>query len=515
MTEVDSEIQQAIEPLVKVFTDLNCPFCFALHERMIKLEVYADWCFIEHAPELDSESVSAEQQALLKHEYSLVTQRAPDIRIECPEFCVNTRLAILTLISVQRYFPEHAASYQTALYRAYWQQGLDISDPQVLYDLLLAIGLPEVNVSQASREQQAAWQAEWEFGDFDHRIPALRSPDNQILLGLQHLDNIRSFFLHSSVDDHSYGESCNYHGDFSVTTFGLSELALRVNSKAGGLKLSAFDDVESLTKHVVSSRPDAVLLDYGLDSNIGFKGIRALKDKLPPVAECPLVYLNRQPSAGEEVHAFTLGASDYVALQDDVAPLIARLKQSILQSRSVQLLHRYAIVDGLTGLINKREFQQIVYREWRNACRNKDSLSLIMIDIDYFKLYNDTHGHCAGDDVLRRVAKAILGPLHRAHDIAARFGGEEFVVLLPSTHLDGLGFMCERLKNAISDLNIAHPMNSVIPKVSISLGGAFSMPHADQTPMELIEVADKALYQAKEKGRNGYRVRQLHSPNYH
>jgi diguanylate cyclase (GGDEF)-like protein len=176
------------------------------------------------------------------------------------------------------------------------------------------------------------------------------------------------------------------------------------------------------------------------------------------------------------------------------------LNEQRLRAANV-LLTQQSATDGLTGIGNRRAFDTVLAKEVRRASRNADSLALIMIDVDYFKDYNDRYGHSAGDDCLRRVAAFIEGAVRRPPDFAARFGGEEFCVLLPSTQLDGARNVAETIRAAINAARIPHA-SSPIGHVTVSLGVSCLIPPTGFNEADLVGMADLALYRAKETGRN-------------
>ncbi|MFH1034901.1 MAG: diguanylate cyclase [Pseudomonadota bacterium] len=165
-------------------------------------------------------------------------------------------------------------------------------------------------------------------------------------------------------------------------------------------------------------------------------------------------------------------------------------------------LQRLSFVDGLTGVANRRFFDQQMAQEWRRAVREQSSLALIMVDIDQFKLFNDTYGHLAGDDCLRRVAQALAQGLRRPGDFLARYGGEEFVAVLPGTGQEGAWALAELMRRQVEELAIAHASSTVAPWVTVSLGVATRLPVNHDDPQEVLASADAALYQAKQAGRN-------------
>jgi len=158
--------------------------------------------------------------------------------------------------------------------------------------------------------------------------------------------------------------------------------------------------------------------------------------------------------------------------------------------------------DGLTGIANRRRFDALFETEWKDARRNKRPLSLIMIDIDFFKQYNDCYGHVRGDDCLKRVATALHTRAARPRDSVARFGGEEFVLLLPETDEKGAEHIAARCREALAEERIAHESSKVAPTVTLSIGVGTIVPSQDDEPTRFIESVDKRLYKAKQSGRN-------------
>lgn len=174
------------------------------------------------------------------------------------------------------------------------------------------------------------------------------------------------------------------------------------------------------------------------------------------------------------------------------------------QKRLESRLETLAIEDSLTGLANRRCFDERLAQEWARAYRDRSSLGLLMIDVDHFKAYNDEYGHPAGDACLRAVAEAIAKETHRAGDLAARYGGEEFAILLPSTDAAGCARIGDRIRQVIRDSNLVHTSNPVAGRVTVSVGGAVCRPGLERSagPASLVEAADRALYAAKEAGRD-------------
>ena len=173
---------------------------------------------------------------------------------------------------------------------------------------------------------------------------------------------------------------------------------------------------------------------------------------------------------------------------------------------SNEKLRMLSTVDGLTGLLNRRRFDEILAREWDRGRRDKTPLSLIMVDIDHFKDFNDHYGHIAGDQCLKTVAQSLAAALHRRVDLIARYGGEEFAAVLPDTTLEGAAMVAERMQRQIAALNLEHRNCSTGGRLTVSLGVSTILPNDETSPASLVDAADKALYQAKNSGRNCFRI---------
>jgi diguanylate cyclase (GGDEF)-like protein len=252
---------------------------------------------------------------------------------------------------------------------------------------------------------------------------------------------------------------------------------------------------------VAAKVPDVILLDIMMPEMDGFEVCRRLKAH-HETAEVPVLFISALGEPFDKVRAFACGAADYVTKPFHIGEVRARVRVQIRLRRLQRALEALSTTDALTGLANRRRFEEVLDGEWARAERHGDALSLLMIDVDFFKLYNDLHGHLAGDDCLRRVAGALAGAVTRAADLVARYGGEEFVAVLPGTDVSGCRAQAERLRRAVHQLSIPHGDTRAAANVTISVGGATLTPNAHASPTSLVEAADNALYRAKETGRD-------------
>jgi len=206
------------------------------------------------------------------------------------------------------------------------------------------------------------------------------------------------------------------------------------------------------------------------------------------------------PKVGRRLY-LAIDAGSIYDESGDLIAVVETLRDVTAQKQAQTDLEALATRDGLTGLANRRSFDVKFAEEIRRAGRDQPPLSLLMIDIDCFKLYNDTYGHQKGDECLRTVAGTIAGTLWREADFSARYGGEEFAVVMPNTPLSGAALIAERLRKAIEDLRIAHSGSIVSDCVTLSIGGVVAV-GGDLIPERMIASADAALYRAKRAGRN-------------
>lgn len=248
--------------------------------------------------------------------------------------------------------------------------------------------------------------------------------------------------------------------------------------------------------------PDLILLDVMMPEMDGYEVCRRLKQN-EQTNSIPVIFVTAMDSAEDEEKGFNLGAVDYISKPFKPTIVRARIKNQMNLKIKTDMLEKMSMQDGLTEIPNRRFFQENLAREWSRCMRNGLPLSLLIMDIDNFKPYNDNYGHGAGDECLRKVANVIKDTLSRPTDQAARYGGEEFVVLLPETHAAGALHVAEELRAAVQGLGITHEHSPTAPVVTISVG---TSTHSAESPMknkeQLLQLADEALYQAKEAGRN-------------
>lgn len=247
--------------------------------------------------------------------------------------------------------------------------------------------------------------------------------------------------------------------------------------------------------------PDLVLLDVRMPGMDGYEVLRRLKSD-ERTHEIPVIFISAHDSALDEETGLLLGASDYIIKPFHASIVRARVNNHLKSADQRKLLEQFAHLDGLTGIHNRRRFDEVLASEWQRASHNRDMLSLALLDIDFFKEYNDHYGHSGGDDTLRIVARALTAGRTRPDDFVGRYGGEEFVLLLPHTDQPDAIARCETLRTAIETLCIPHARSSVSASVTISIGIASMQPRADTSPTQLLNLADTQLYRAKTQGRN-------------
>jgi diguanylate cyclase (GGDEF)-like protein len=247
--------------------------------------------------------------------------------------------------------------------------------------------------------------------------------------------------------------------------------------------------------------PDLILLDILMPDMDGYEVCRRLK-AIPSTSNIPIIFLTAKGDVADETLGLAIGAVDYIVKPVSLPIVQARVRTHVELKRRGDLLETLSLRDGLTGIANRRRFDDSLGRAWRQALRNAIPLSLVMADIDHFKAYNDTYGHMAGDECLRAVAHTLADALKRPGDLAARYGGEEFAMVLEDTTLAGAVHLAEGMRRAVEVLGLAHQGTGVSDVVTVTLGVATAIPRPGQLPETLIGMADRKLYEAKVAGRN-------------
>lgn len=252
--------------------------------------------------------------------------------------------------------------------------------------------------------------------------------------------------------------------------------------------------------------PDLILLDIVMPQMDGYEVCARLKAD-PRTRTIPVIFVTAMDLEEDETKGLALGAIDYI-IKPIRPPIVrARVRNHLELKRYRDLLERLTTTDGLTGIANRRRFDAFLESEWSRARRSQKPLSLIMLDIDFFKAFNDHYGHLAGDDCLRQVAQCLDGRVRRPADLVARYGGEEFACLLPETNAMGAATMAKRFLESMNELNIPHAYSEAADHVTLSMGVATIIPLIGQPSSELVRRADQLLYEAKQNGRNQFRSR--------
>ena len=275
--------------------------------------------------------------------------------------------------------------------------------------------------------------------------------------------------------------------------------------------------------------PDLILLDINMSNMNGFEVCHELRANCI-TADIPIIFISASSETDNKIKAFNEGGNDYITKPFHIGEVIARvenqlqigrlkaelqlkndrLEEELLKSQAIEKkllelneqLREIAALDSLTQIANRRTFEGFFTREWQRGQRDKQPLSLIICDIDYFKLYNDSFGHQSGDICLQKVARAILNTVMRPADLVARYGGEEFAVILPQTPGQNALQVARTIRHEVKKLAIPHRESPVSDYVSLSLGVSCAIPQPKYTKKQLLVTADKALYRAKKQGRD-------------
>ena len=256
-------------------------------------------------------------------------------------------------------------------------------------------------------------------------------------------------------------------------------------------------------------KPDLIVLDIIMPGMDGFEVVHHLQQEAE-LAVIPVIFISAREDVASEEKGLRMGARDYIHKPFSASIVQARVRIQLQLENQRRLLAQQAGIDPLTAIANRRGFDERLVIEWSTAQREHSQLSLVMVDIDNFKLYNDTYGHLEGDQALQQVARLLNLHMKRPRDLVARIGGEEFVVLLPETTQEGAEGVMQEFLEALAALQIPHQASGTEhPWLSCSVGGVSCYPNTEMQPDNALQVADDMLYMAKQEGRRCIRWRQL------
>lgn len=250
---------------------------------------------------------------------------------------------------------------------------------------------------------------------------------------------------------------------------------------------------------------DLILLDIDMPDINGYDVCKRIKNN-ETIKNIPIIFITGRTSQEDEEYGLNLGAIDYITKPFNKAIVKLRIKNYLNLKIKNDMLEKLSMYDGLTNIRNRRFFDETFEKTFNEIKRDKKSLAVLMIDIDFFKPYNDNYGHGQGDETLRKVAKALEKTIKRASDFVARYGGEEFVILLKDINKDGVEAVANNLLNAVRELKITHEFSKIENYVTISIGASFYNSSSDITKLELLLKADETLYSVKNSGRNNFAI---------
>ena len=296
-----------------------------------------------------------------------------------------------------------------------------------------------------------------------------------------------------------------------------------------GYEVEQCSQGDSVLELVEEKAPDIILMDICMPEMNGLEVCQRLKAN-SDTQDIPIIFISALGETDSKLQAFKCGGNDYITKPFQIDEVVARvnnqlqnsrlkfklkaqnvlLEQELLKRQLIekkllalnQRLNKLAAIDGLTQIANRRTFDECLTKEWQRGQRERHPLAVILGDIDYFKLYNDSLGHQPGDNCLKQVAQAISSVVKRPADLVARYGGEEFAIILPQTIGENALQLAETIRLQVKELCLLHPQSAVSDYVSLSLGVACLIPQTKYTKQQLVVAADEALYQAKKLGRD-------------
>ncbi|MCB6182887.1 diguanylate cyclase [Leeia sp. TBRC 13508] len=247
--------------------------------------------------------------------------------------------------------------------------------------------------------------------------------------------------------------------------------------------------------------PDLILLDVVMPDMDGYSVCTLLKDD-PATANIPIIFITGKQSQDDELEGFQRGGSDFITKPINPLLVQARVAAHLAGKLQADLLKALTSMDGLTGVANRSRFNEAYEANWTSCIRQQLPLSLVFVDIDFFKQLNDAEGHSKGDECLKQVAQIMKQVCRRPMDLAARYAAEEFALVLPGTSLEGATLIAEEIQKTLATAAIPHPDSKVSKQVTLSIGVATVTPNEKAQKEILIQSVDLQLYLAKEMGKN-------------
>lgn len=306
----------------------------------------------------------------------------------------------------------------------------------------------------------------------------------------------------------------------------VAETIRRMLAEESDIEFHYCSDANKAVDTAAELKPTIILQDLMMPDIDGYTLVGQYREN-SSIRNVPIIVLSIKDDPQDKSRAFEIGATDYLVKLPDKIELVARIRANtrnyltqlerddafvVLADLRAELeksnaeLQRLTCLDSLTGISNRRRFDEFIVKECMRSAREGAPLSLLLIDIDNFKAYNDNYGHLGGDGCLRKVADAFRNAVQRPADLVARYGGEEFAVVLPNTNIEGALTLAEHLHDVVKKLEIPHEYSDVSDIITISTGIATKVANMNNSPGDLIEMADRALYEAKKFGRNQTRL---------
>lgn len=495
---------------VIVYADLNCPYSYALYEQLKQLNRLdqVEYRLVEHAQDIGLSGNTPDMLTELASDVFAVRGQATEVDIALPPKRPDSRFAILCVIAASQLDPTLTWRFIDVFYRALWIKGLDIASPAVIFECLEQAGLPtQLEIDQRCEQSLDSWQQQWEDNNVHARVPVLVAADGRRLTGLAAPEQLQAFFAGEDQALEFDSRQCRKYADrYTIAVLasdGVTPIWQVMDALRSDFNLLLPASLQDLRQLLESNeqQPDLILIHANHDGLETVLHCQRLVQKLYN-RFIPIALVGAPADDTFELRAYSHGVSDYLREGRQPGILRARIRMMLELKRSRDILERSARIDGLTGVFNRRELESRLEMEWRRSARSRQPLSLIMLDVDHFKAFNDRYGHLAGDSCLRRLASTMRQTVQRPHDAVCRYGGEEFVILLPDTNSTGALQVAERLRQQVLALTIPHDRSSTGLVVSVSQGVASQTPSRAGSPHALLEQADQALYQAKQQCRN-------------
>ncbi len=488
------------------YADLNCPFCFVLFQRLTtaEQEIPVIWRLVEHDPGIERQPFSIKKQSELSEEVYQANRLAPDVLVCLPQRRPCTRLANELFIKTLLYFPEKANELLATLFKALWWDGIDISRLDNLRNILepLEVGhLLDIPCDPDVQNRKHEWQLSWELSSNKDLLPVLQFQDGKSLNGLPEPSELSAFLSQQEITL-SYPGHCDAKPKADILILGENDAIWPfVSAIRGQYNMRVVDSFTALHQYVDTTRsPAAILLD-GDQLTESLKDICCLIQQCWPITPPAIFVVMDDITEEQQIAAWRCGMTDLISHRYTPALFKEKFAALVNLKQDHDYLQQAAWSDSVTGLGNQKKLYKTLSKEWRRDSRIQTPVSLLIINLDFFRDVIN-RDQSKADKMIQQVAEKLNDSISRACDKVCRFNDDTFAMVLPNTDHKGACHLAEQVREGVEALQIDCPTSEVCAHLTVSVGVATMVPDLENQFQSLIDSARERQQLATSTSRN-------------